>query len=232
VADRPQRDGPPQAEGVRAVRPKSAASLILVRRDPDGPRVLMGRRNSGHAFMPERWVFPGGRLDRGDHRATAATELSPDVADLFARHGQAARARGLALCAVRETFEETGLLIATPAPTRPGAGPWRPFLAQGAAPDLAALDVFARAITPPDVARRYDTWFFMAAAGRLLSQDRQPDCGELDEIAWITPTEAEALSLPSITRLILAEAMARLDDPNRPRPSFRLVGARRVITPL
>lgn len=226
---RAQRDGPPLPEGAKAVRPKRAASLILVRRDADAPRILMGRRNSAHAFMPDRWVFPGGRVDRGDHRAPAATELRPEVVQVFDRAGQAASARGLALAAVRETFEEAGLLLATHTPARPAAGAWRPFLAQGAAPDLSALDVLARAITPPDVARRYDTWFFMADAERLISQDRQPDCGELDEIAWIAPQETETLALPAITRLILAEAVARLDDPTRARPSFRFVGARRVI---
>ncbi|WP_091739195.1 NUDIX hydrolase [Phenylobacterium immobile] len=232
MAVRPKRDGPPLPQGDKTVRPKAAASLILIRRDADSLRVLMGRRHSGHAFMPDRWVFPGGRMDRGDHRAPAATELAPDVVALFERNGQSARARGLALAAIRETFEEAGLLIATPAPTRPGAGAWRPFLAQGALPDLSALEVLARAITPPDIARRYDTWFFMAEATRLLSQDRQPDCGELDEIAWITPPEADALPLPGITRLILAEAIARLDDSSRPRPSFRFVGARRMISAL
>lgn len=216
-------------EGAKTVRPKRAASLILVRRDAGTPRILMGRRNSAHAFMPDRWVFPGGRVDRGDHRAPAASELRPEVVQVFDRAGQAAPARGLALAAVRETFEEAGLLLATPTPARPAAGAWRPFLAQGAAPDLAALDVLARAITPPDVARRYDTWFFIADADRLISQDRQPDCGELDEIAWIAPHETETLALPAITRLILAEAIARLDDPTRPRLSFRFVGAKRVI---
>lgn len=232
AAVRPARDGPPRPEGQKAVRPKLAASLILVRRGADGPRVLMGRRHGGHAFMPDRWVFPGGRLDRSDHRAPSASELRPEILTVFARQRQLPRARALALAAIRETFEEAGLLIATPAPARPAAGPWRPFLALGAEPDPASLDLLGRAITPPDVARRYDTWFFLADAARLLSEAPLPDCGELDEIAWVTPAEAEALPLPAITRLVLAEAAARLDDPARPRLFFRFVGAKRTITAL
>jgi 8-oxo-dGTP pyrophosphatase MutT (NUDIX family) len=219
VARKPE--GPPRIPGARAVRPRDAATLIVVRRDGAKPRVLMGKRNAGHSFMPNLWVFPGGRIDRADFRAPYATDLRPEVAATFNTYLKPGRGRALALAAVRETFEEVGLLLAKPAESRPGAGPWREFIAQGAAPDLDALDIVARAITPPMVGKRFDTWFLMAEAERLVSLDRQPDCGELEEIAWVEFEDALALPLPAVTRAMIKESVARLDDPSRPKPFMR-----------
>ena len=227
-----------------AARPRDAATLILVRRSPGEPQVLMGRRHGGHDFMPGKWVFPGGRVDRGDARAPAATELRPEVAERLGRAASPARARALALAAIRETFEEAGLLLARPAPqwsagalAREGrgetprlrSGPWRAFLAHGAAPDLAALDFVARAITPPISPKRFDARFFMADAEALLSQERLADCGELDEIAWVPLDEALSLDLPSVTRYVLRDLPARLADPSRPAPCLSYRHGRQSI---
>ena len=110
-------------KGTKAVRPRHAATLIVLRRDGPKPRVLMGRRHGGHDFMPDKWVFPGGRIDRADFRAPFATDLRPEVAARLARTAPPVRVRALALAAVRETFEEVGLLLARPAPPRAGTGP-------------------------------------------------------------------------------------------------------------
>ena len=120
-------------------RPRDAATLILTRARPGGPEVLMGRRAPGHVFMAAKWVFPGGRVERTDHTAASATDLAPADAGRLAREVTPRRARALALAAVRETFEETGLLLAEPAPSSAVAGPWREFRAVGALPDLAVL---------------------------------------------------------------------------------------------
>ncbi|MDX5331242.1 MAG: NUDIX domain-containing protein [Caulobacteraceae bacterium] len=207
--------------GAKAVKPRDAATIILVRRDAKKPQVLMGKRNSGHDFMPNLWVFPGGRIDRADFRAPYATDLRPEVEAKFDRHLKPGRGRALALAAIRETWEEAGLLLAKAAPSRPGAGPWREFLAQGALPDLEAMEIIARAVTPPMLAKRFDTWFLMADAERLISLDRQPDCGELEEIAWVDFDDALGLELPMVTRTMLKEAVRRLDDPERPSPYMR-----------
>ena len=79
----------------------------------------------------------------------------------------------------------------------------------------------AVAITPPTLAKRFDTWFLMAEAERLTSLERQPDCGELDEIAWVEFDEALALPIPFVTRMMIREAVARLEDPSRPQPFLR-----------
>ncbi|MEO8811973.1 MAG: NUDIX domain-containing protein [Caulobacteraceae bacterium] len=220
-----------QAQG-RGVRPRDAATLILIRRDGPKPRVLMGRRHKGHAFMPDKWVFPGGRVDPADFRAPHATDLRPEVAARLGKTALPSRARALAMAAIRETFEEVGVLLATPAPPRVAAGPWREFLAQGAHADLAALDFVARAITPPGLPKRFDARFFMAEAERLLSLERQADCGELDEIAWVELPEAMALDLPSVTRFVLRELPLRLADPSRPAPSLRFLRGKQSLVHL
>jgi 8-oxo-dGTP pyrophosphatase MutT (NUDIX family) len=183
--------------------------------------MLLGRRNGGHNFMPNLWVFPGGRVDRADFHAPHASELEPEVAATFDAHLPVGRGRALAMAAIRETFEEAGLLLAKPAPPRPVAGPWRDFLAQGAAPDLSALRIIGRAITPPMLPKRFDTWFLMAEAERLVSLERQADCGELEEIAWLEVEETLALPLPPITRTMINEAVAHLEDPARVRSFIR-----------
>ncbi len=216
----------------RIVRPRDAATLILIRRDRAKPRVLMGRRHRGHDFMPDKWVFPGGRIDRADFRAPYHSDLRPEVAVRLEKTTSPARARALALTAVRETFEEAGLLLATAAPTRIAAGPWREFLGQGALPDLSALDFVARAVTPPVSPKRFDARFFMAEADRLLSLERQADCGELDEIAWVDLDEALALDLPSVTRFVLKEIPLRMADPTRPAPSLRFMRGRQQLVHL
>ncbi len=221
---------PPRRKGQRAVRPRDAATLIVLRRDGPQPRVLMGRRHGGHDFMPDKWVFPGGRIDPSDFRAPVASELRPEVAEKLATAAPPKRGRALALAAIRETFEETGLLLAKPGQHRPVAGPWHAFLEQGALPDLGALQFIARAVTPPMVPKRYDARFFMAEAENLLSLERQPDCGELDEIAWFELGQALALDLPTVTEIVLREIPLRLADPHRPFPYLRMRRGQRGMT--
>jgi len=202
------------------VRPKNAATVMIIRRDGPKPRVLMGKRHGGHSFMPDRWVFPGGRIDRADYRAPYASDLRADVGGLFDRYLPAGRGRALALAAVRETWEEAGLLLAKPGRAR-ATGPWKTFADQGVLPDLEAMDVIARAITPPAVGKRFDTWFLMADAERLTSLERQPDCGELEEIDWVAFDDAMGLPLPTVTRMMIKEAVERMKDPSRPKPFLR-----------
>ena len=209
--------------------PKDAATLILTRGTSGSTEVLMGRRAPGHVFMASKWVFPGGRIERADYTAASATDLPHDDAARLAREGNARRARALALTAVRETFEETGLMLAEPAPVASVAGPWREFRAVGALPDLAALCYVARAITPPGRTRRFDARFFMADAKTLLHPEPTAGSGELDEIAWMPLAEARALDLPAITRFVLGEVAERLVQPRRPLPFVRMVrGAHKV----
>lgn len=221
-------DAPRDATGLR-LRPKDAATLILFR-GGSSPEVLMGRRAKGHIFMASKWVFPGGRLERADFTAGSANEPAAETMARLQREVPAARARALALAAVRETFEETGLMLAEPAPVASVAGPWREFREVGALPDLTALTYVGRAITPPGRTRRFDARFFMADAEALLMPEPTAGSGELDEIAWLPLEEARALPLPSITRMILSEAADRRADPSRLPPFVRMVRGAHIIT--
>lgn len=226
------RDAPRVGSGAGSgarQRPRDAATLILTRRGGRGAEVLMGRRAPGHVFMASKWVFPGGRIDPSDFRAAWAGELRPDTARRLEDEMPARRARALALSAVRETFEETGLVVGRPAPATATIGPWAEYRALGALPDLSALTYVARAITPPGRVRRFDARFFMADADALLSDVPPAGSGELDEIAWLGLDEARALDLPSITRFVLGEAARRLDRPDGPVPFVRMVRGRHQV---
>lgn len=221
---------PPSRPNTRPVTPRDAATLIILNHNSGvEPQVLMGRRNRGHDFMPGKWVFPGGRLDRSDYHAPFASDLRPEVAARLGKTAPLHRARALALAAIRETFEETGLLLAKPAAVRPIKGPWREFLAQGALPDLAGLDFVARAVTPAASPKRFDARFFLARADSLISQERQADCGELDEIAWVDLSASLDLDLPSVTRFVLKEIPDRLANPGRAAPSLRFIRGRQQL---
>ncbi|HRP09734.1 MAG TPA: NUDIX hydrolase [Terricaulis sp.] len=182
---------PPDGEKPKVVKPRDAATLILVR---GGREVMMGQRSKGHVFMPDKWVFPGGRVDPGDARLPAAHELTPETEALLRMGGQVRRApRAFALAAARETREEVGLT-----------------LGDEAGPDLSKLVYVARAITPPYRPRRFDARFFMADAAEVLCDDCPVAGEELLHIRWFSLDEAQSLDLPSITRFVLKEVRARL----------------------
>jgi 8-oxo-dGTP pyrophosphatase MutT (NUDIX family) len=200
------------------MRPRDAATLIIIDRVAREPKLLMGRRHPGHVFMPGKFVFPGGRIEAGDRSMVAAGTLHPRAeAALHARvvRPSAQLGRALALAAIRETFEETGLLVGTKdygPPDGAPAGPWTAFREHGVFPDLEAMHVIARAITPPNRPRRFDTRFFavdrMAVAAQV-DGITGPDA-ELIELAWVTLANARTLDLPSITQVILEELEDRL----------------------
>jgi len=212
------------------LRPKDAATLVLVRKDTDEARVLMGCRHAAMAFMANKYVFPGGRLDPGDQRIAVEHDLRPEVMARAAQGITTARARGLALAAIRETFEETGILVGeTGKPPRTRSPAWRRFFAHGIVPRLDGLDMIARAITPPNRSRRFDARFFMAEASAIALTLDTAGHEELLTPSWLTLGEARALDLPGITRRVLDEVELRLADApgvRRPAPFFRFLRGR------
>src|SRR5205807_7548664 len=98
----------------RALRPKDAATLILIDRAGATPKVLLGKRHHGHKFMPGKFVFPGGRVEPNDRHVPVVADLDPRLeAKLLKRVRRPSRdrARAMAVAAIREVFEETGLLL-------------------------------------------------------------------------------------------------------------------------
>ena len=227
-----------RAEKVAAVRPKEAATLLIVRRDAKHPRILMGKRAAGHKFMPNKFVFPGGRLDPADSRVKAHKGLRAPVErkllDRMRGGPSTGRAQGLAMAAIRETFEETGLVIgkqlSEPLQTRNPE--WQAYYNEHVAPDLSKVEFIARAITPPYRTRRFDTRFFTIDAEEIRGDMHDTDraSGELLELHWLEIDEARELDLPNITRMILGELEERLALPKpaqarRPVPFVHFRGA-------
>lgn len=199
----------------KAVRPRDAATIVIYRRADRGGtvEVLMGERHRNHRFMPERYVFPGGRIDRNDSRVRVAEPLRQDVAAKMARTTRPGRARGLALAAVRETFEETGLIIGRPDPA-PGARvpeDWAPFFATGYAPSLGAIDYIGRAIAPAFRPIRYDARFFIIDAAE--AEGAVSDSAELKNLHWVAINDARKLDLPNATTKILGHVAGFVDSP-------------------
>ncbi len=201
----------------RAVRPRDASTLIIVRSDGDEPRVLLGKRSASHKFMPNKYVFPGGRVDRGDGRLQPPLDLHPQVLQRLTRGCTATRARALALAAVRETYEETGLIVGEPdTPTLRTRSPsWAEFLRFDVNPRLDVLHYVARAITPPYRNRRFDARFFMVDADHIQGEvhERPKGSGELLDLHWIKLSRAQHIEqLPHITRAVLVEIERRLRE--------------------
>lgn len=179
----------------------------------------MGRRADAHAFMPGAVVFPGGKVERNDRYGPALDELHPAVEAkllLTLRKSDARRARAIALAAIRETYEETGVLIGRPGPPPPGlrGAAWSAFLEAGVVPSLTPLRLIARAITPPGrFSRRFDARFFAVTADAIGAEIPVPD-GELQRPEWLTFEEARRHAIPDITRAIMDGLEKRLQaDP-------------------
>lgn len=221
---------------------RDAASLIIVKRaapnsdrrtnasaafETSEPRILLGQRRPGQIFLPNKFVFPGGRVDAHDAHMTYASDLTPRDLGLLAKNNALPPTppelcRALALAAVRETFEEVGLAIGTRSPvgsasgtrsgsdaqeqsSAPGDNPgWAAFAATGVMPDLAKLTFFARAVTPPGRTRRYDTRFFSVDA-RHVAATSPPLDDELRNVGWFTLSELEELDVASITKTIIGD---------------------------
>lgn len=179
---------------------RDAATVILIRDIAGIPHVLMGQRGAKAAFMPNKYVFPGGAVDHEDAQGTIEGELDPRLED---------GAERLYVAALRELLEETGLRL--PAQT-------------------AALRFIFRAITPPGRPRRFDARFFVAIASDVENDldDFSDACDELSHLHWIALSEAKSLELPFITEVVLSEVLALVKAPDAPHkvPFFYHVDGR------
>ena len=203
------------------MRPKDAATLIILRQDGPAPKFMMGKRHQNSKFMPGKFVFPGGRVDAGDGRVRPLVDLHPQVEqsllNKMRRTPSVLRARALAMAAVRETFEEVGLIVGKPHHgrfTTRSAG-WEPFAQTGYGPVLDKMRLIARAITPPGRTRRFDARFFVVDAGEVANLDSPCaiDNDELLECHWVGFDDMHSLDLPWITQKILSVLAENLNRP-------------------
>lgn len=220
------------------LKPRDSATLILIDRAHAVPKVLLGRRHLRHRFMPGKFVFPGGRIEPTDRQMSTFTPLQErHVARLMrrVRRPSAAKAAGIALAAVRETYEETGLMLGVRTDraieTPPGA--WEAFAKAGVLPDLSAVHFIARAITPPKRPLRFDSRFFAADVTAIAHRAEGlvgPDA-ELVELVWLPINEARTLDMPGITAVVLEELQDRIAadmNNDQPVPLYRMLHKRFV----
>ena len=186
----------------------------------------MGQRGASAAFMPNKFVFPGGAVDREDAEVPMAAPLSPLCATRLREDSARDLSAALPAAAVRELWEETGLTLGVPG-SWPGPTPqaWHGFADRGLLPTAAPLQFVFRAITPPGRPRRFDARFFLLDAGAIAGDldDFSAAEDELSHLQWIPLDEVRRFDLPFITEVVLAEVAARTGDPRPPAsvPFFR-----------
>jgi 8-oxo-dGTP pyrophosphatase MutT (NUDIX family) len=215
------------------VKPRDSATLILIDRSEPVPKVLLGRRHERHRFMPGKFVFPGGRIEPTDRKMAFATPLNDSHVKRLMQHVQhpsPAKTLAYALAAIRETHEETGIMLGVPS-DKPLAAPseaWEPFAKAGIVPDLSAIHFIARAITPPKRPLRFDSRFFAADVTAIARREDGfvgPD-KELVELVWMPITEASRLDMPGITAVALEELQDRINSGmsfDHPAPLYRML---------
>jgi 8-oxo-dGTP pyrophosphatase MutT (NUDIX family) len=197
-------------------RPKDAATLILVDRSAATPKVLVGKRHDKVVFMPGKFVFPGGRVDKADNRIPVAAPI-PAALEANLLKGSpritASRARALTVAAIREACEETGLCLGRKSGDAAKLdGPWRPFSEAGLLPDPSGLFLIARAITPPGRIRRFDTRFFTADASAIAHRVEGVIHAEAElvELVWVELGSKPLADLHPMTKSVLNELEKRL----------------------
>jgi 8-oxo-dGTP pyrophosphatase MutT (NUDIX family) len=184
-----------------SVIPIPAASLIVTRDLGDGPEILLLKRSARSRFMPEAYVFPGGAIDAADSSDRTSRICRLDDAEASRKLGLRSGGLTYFVAAVRETFEESGLLLAYDS-----TGQIVDFRAwegasfeQGLAEAceryhwclaVDRLRYFAHWITPSEFSRRFDTRFFIAPAS--AHQNTAISSDEMTEFVWRTPTQALA----------------------------------------
>ena len=204
---------------------RDAATVIVLRNRFDDPHVLMGQRGAKAAFMPNKFVFPGGAVDAADADIPLATPLPELCRDRIREDAARDMSHPLAAAAIRELWEETGLILGTQGDWPEPPADWAGFAAAGYRPSAEALQFVFRAITPPGRPRRFDARFFLIDAEAVATDldDFSAACDELSHLQWIPLPKVREFDLPFITEVVLAEVAARAttSEPPTSVPFFK-----------
>ena len=214
---------PKSEAGRRAPRPKLAATIVLVRDINGEPEILMGKRSAKHDFMPSIFVFPGGRVDPSDSYAPSHDPLNSRTREILENALPPARARACVMAAVRETFEETSLVVGEPFSDRPNAindESWNAFHDRGYLPVLSDIEVMGRAITPPHRHKRFDTWFFLIKLDKETATRPVGSSAELEELDWFTLNQIKGLDMHRMTEIMIEVTEKHLSVENLPNKVF------------
>ena len=212
---------PPEttAPAIDKTKIRNAATVIALRDRATNPKVLMGQRGAGAVFMPNKVVFPGGAVDPEDALVPLAAPIPDPCATRLLEESAEDLVTALGAAAVRELWEETGLVLGRPGTWDNPPADWATFAATGHVPDASALQFVFRAITPPGRPRRFDARFFVVDADVHVKTDLDDfsaACDELSALQWIPLEEARSFDLPFITEVVLAEVQQRAADPHPP----------------
>ncbi|MGH1458543.1 MAG: NUDIX hydrolase [Paracoccaceae bacterium] len=194
---------------------RDASTVIVMRNRFEDPHILMGQRGANAAFMPNKFVFPGGAVDRADADIPLAASMPPLCADRIAQDSAKDMSHALAVAAIRELWEETGLVLGTQGTWDiPPPEDWQSFAQTGHLPSATALQFVFRAITPPGRPRRFDARFFLVDADAVATDldDFSAACDELSHLQWIPLPKVREFDLPFITEVVLAEVADRAHD--------------------
>lgn len=211
----PPRQGPP-------VVPRDAASLMLLRETSGTIEVLMGQRHTKSPFMPDIYVFPGGKIEPDDWSVAPSRALDPAVSIALRATAKCSQAKAVALAnaAIRETWEEVGLMLAEDAEPEASDGPWGEFTGKGLKPDHGALRMIGRAITPTNSPYRFHARFLAAHGSHTRGE--LADSHELADLGWHSLEEAIKLPIIDVTECMLvrvrdlsAQGLGFLDEPQR-----------------
>jgi len=195
-------------EAEKRLTVRDAATTVLWRSGPDGPQVLMGQRGAKAAFMPDKFVFPGGAVDPQDGEMAVSVPIEDSLSRQLAFDADPTCGQALAHAAIRELWEETGLVLGELGAAPDGIPPdWANFYTGGMVPAVRALRFFFRAVTPPGRPRRFDARFFLAPADAIVGdvEDFSQASDELRHLQWIDLGRARDYPLPFVTEVVLAE---------------------------
>ena len=198
---------------------RNAATVIVLRDRLTEPTILMGQRGAKAVFMPNKFVFPGGAVDAADRDIPLAAPMPELCRERLDERSEPGLQTALAAAAIRELWEETGLILGEPG-TWDDTVPedWQGFASMGFRPAADALQFVFRAVTPPGRPRRFAARFFLVDASAIQGDldDFSRASDELSHLQWVPLNRARDLDLPFITEVVLAEIAARVSNPEPP----------------
>ena len=205
----------------RPTRPRDAAGLVLLRRRGKEREVLLGQRRATARFLPGVYVYPGGRMDKEDRLPSGFEErFGPLPGGLDQATVRLAPA--LLRAAIRETYEESGLLVGKPGkPTGPERDQpiWKAYRDAGLTPAFDAARLFVRAVTPTFSKTRFHTRFFLMDATDLAVGQIRDE--ELENVGWVPLGEAKKLPMVDVTEFVLDLAQVETPEPRVTLFSYR-----------
>jgi 8-oxo-dGTP pyrophosphatase MutT (NUDIX family) len=202
---------PKKEKETKIVKPRNAASLVLLKNSAKDVKILMGKRSDKTRFMPGAWVFPGGVLDKNDHFIQETTKLNSKIVKRLIVSNNAQKANALAVAAIRETVEETGLVLGKKAKKvssindKDEMNGITIMSKKGLIPDLEKLVYLGRAITPTFSPIRFHARFFIADAKYITGKIRTTN--ELVEIKWLSLKKAIKLPMADVTEFMINELL-------------------------